>query len=40
MNTICGIAVALHEASTDNFKTYAKQTLANAQILAQELLSK
>ncbi|MFZ2150483.1 MAG: serine hydroxymethyltransferase [Candidatus Absconditicoccaceae bacterium] len=40
MNTICAIAVALHEASTDEFRTYAKQTLANAQILAQELLSK
>ena len=40
MNTICAIAVALHEASTNEFKIYAKQTLSNAQTLAQELLSK
>ena len=40
MNTICAIAIALHEAQTDSFKAYAQQTLRNAQILAQELLSR
>ncbi len=39
MNTICAIAVALKEAQTEQFKTYAIQTLKNAQILAEELLS-
>lgn len=38
MNTIAWIAVALKEASTPEFKEYAKQTLENAQILAQELI--
>lgn len=37
MNTIAWIAVALKEAETPEFKEYAKQTLQNAQILAQEL---
>lgn len=37
MNTIAWIAVALKEASTPEFKEYAKQALENAQILAQEL---
>lgn len=37
MNTIAWIAVALKEAETPEFKKYAKQTLQNAQILAQEL---
>jgi len=36
MNSICAIAVALHEASSEDFKTYAKQTLENAKIMAQE----
>jgi len=40
MNTICAIAVALQEAQTDKFKKYASQTLKNAQILAQEMLSR
>jgi glycine hydroxymethyltransferase len=40
MNTICAIAVALQEASTDEFKNYAKQTLSNAQVLAEELKAK
>lgn len=40
MNTICAIAVALHEAKTDAFKSYAQQTLKNAKVLAQELLAK
>jgi glycine hydroxymethyltransferase len=39
MNTIAGIAVALAEAQTSSFLDYAKQTLANAQILASELLN-
>ena len=39
MNTIAGIAVALKEASTPEFKEYAKQALENAQILANELLN-
>ena len=37
MNTIAWIAVALKEASTPEFKEYAKQALENAQILANEL---
>lgn len=40
MNTICAIAVALQEAQTDFFKTYARQTLLNTQVLAQELINK
>ena len=39
MNTIAWIAVALEEASTPEFKEYAKQALENAQILANELLN-
>jgi len=39
MNTIAWIAVALKEASTPEFKEYAKQALENAQILANELLN-
>lgn len=39
MNTIAWIAVALKEASTQEFKEYAKQALENAQILANELLN-
>lgn len=35
MNTIAAIAVALHEAQSDSFKTYAQQTLKNAQVMAQ-----
>lgn len=38
MNTIAWIAVALKEASTPEFKEYARQTLENAQILAHELI--
>ena len=37
MNTIAWIAVAFKEASTPEFKEYARQTLENAQILANEL---
>ncbi len=39
MNTIAAIAVALKEASTKEFKNYAKQTLKNAQIMAQEFIN-
>ncbi len=39
MNTIAGIAVALKEASTPEFREYARQALENAQILANELLN-
>jgi glycine hydroxymethyltransferase len=39
MNTICAIAIALKEAQTPEFQNYAIQTLKNAKILAQELLS-
>jgi len=39
MNTIAWIAVALKEASTPEFKEYAKQALKNAQILAHELIN-
>ncbi len=38
MNTIAAIAVALQEAQTPEFYDYAKQTLINAKILAEELL--
>ena len=37
MNTIAAIAVALHEAATPAFKSYAEQALKNAQVLASEL---
>ena len=39
MNTIAWIAVALKEASTPEFKEYAKQALENAQVLAYELIN-
>jgi len=37
MNSIAAIAVALQEAQSQKFKDYAKQSLINAQVLAQEL---
>ena len=37
-HSIAGIAVALKEASTKEFKTYAKQVFKNAQVLAEELM--
>ncbi len=37
MNTISAIAVALDEAATPAFKTYAEQSLKNAKVLASEL---
>lgn len=36
-HTIAGIATALGEASTDEFKDYAKQVVKNAQVLSAEL---
>lgn len=39
MNTIAWIAVALWEAQTAEFKQYAHQTLVNAKVLADEMLS-
>ncbi len=36
MNTIAAIAVALKEAQSTEFKAYAKQALANAQVMAEE----
>jgi len=38
MNTISAIAIALHEAAQDSFKTYAQQTLTNARVMAKEFL--
>ncbi len=35
-----GIAVALKEASTDEFKEYSKQVIKNAKVLSEELLKK
>lgn len=40
MNTIAAIAVALHEATTPEFKQYAQQTLDNAKVMADWLLSR
>lgn len=37
-NTIAAIAVALQEAATPKFKAYAKQVVANARALAEELI--
>lgn len=37
MNAIAGIAVALNEATTDEFKNYANQTVKNAKRLAEIL---
>jgi len=39
MNTIAGITVALGEVQTPDFQHYARQTLKNAQIMAQTFLS-
>ena len=38
MNTIAAIAIALQEATTDSFREYARQSLANAQVMAQEFI--
>jgi glycine hydroxymethyltransferase len=40
MNTIAAMGVALKEAATPAFQTYAKQVVKNAQTLAQELQKK
>ena len=40
MNTIAAIGVALGEVQTSNFKNYAKQTLENAKIMAEEFLKR
>jgi glycine hydroxymethyltransferase len=37
MNQIAAVAVALKEASTPDFKKYAKQVIKNAKVLAEEL---
>ena len=37
INTIAGIAVALKEDSTKRFRSYAKQVVKNAKVLAEEL---
>ncbi len=37
-NTIAGIGVALHEASTSEFKNYARQIVLNAKALADNLM--
>jgi glycine hydroxymethyltransferase len=39
-HTTAAIAVALHEASGDNFRTYAHQIVANAQALAAALVER
>jgi glycine hydroxymethyltransferase len=39
-HTTAGIAVALREAATDDFKAYARQIVANAKALAEELLAR
>lgn len=37
MNTICALAVALKEASTNDYKQYIKQVCINAKILAEHM---
>jgi glycine hydroxymethyltransferase len=37
MNTLCALAVALKEASTDEYKTYTHQVCLNARALAERL---
>jgi glycine hydroxymethyltransferase len=39
INQIAGVAVALKEAQTDDFKKYAEQVIKNAKILADTLTS-
>lgn len=39
-NTTAGIAIALEEAATPEFKEYAKQIVTNAKVLATELASR
>jgi glycine hydroxymethyltransferase len=40
MNQIAALAVALQEASADNFKLYGRQTVCNAQALASALVER
>lgn len=40
MHVIAGKAVALKEASTDEFKEYQKQIIKNAKVLAEELMKR
>ena len=40
MNTIAWITVALKEVESDDFKSYAKQALINAQVMAEEFLKR
>jgi glycine hydroxymethyltransferase len=37
-NTIAGIATALHQVATDEYKTYAAQVIYNAHVLAERLM--
>jgi glycine hydroxymethyltransferase len=39
-NTTAGIAVALHEASTPDFRIYARNVVDNAQVLAEALVER
>ncbi|MFH1077875.1 MAG: serine hydroxymethyltransferase [Patescibacteria group bacterium] len=39
LNTIAGIGVALHEASTPDFKDYARRVVENAKVLAASLIA-
>ena len=38
MNTIAAIAIALQEADSDSFREYARQSLRNAQVMAEEFI--
>ena len=40
MNAIAAIGVALKEAQTDEFKTYATQVIKNAKVMADEFTKK
>jgi glycine hydroxymethyltransferase len=39
MNNIAALAIALQEASTEEFQEYARQVVVNAKVLADELMS-
>jgi glycine/serine hydroxymethyltransferase len=38
MQTIAAIAIALKEAGTESFREYARQSLINAKVMAEEFL--
>lgn len=40
MNVIAGIAVALEEAQSEDFVSYAQQTLDNAKTMAEEFIQR